>query len=135
MCSRLDAASIAVPAGDRPDSSAFSVARLGEGPQLHFSRFVQAGKACHQQNLIHGQTSPHLPPHGVLNANHHHARLQLHPLPRRFLHLRLSGPAESATRALRMRLQLRLPALPLRLMPGRARGGLIHHRPPRAGTG
>ena len=31
MCLRLDAASIAVPAGDRPDALAFSDARMGEG--------------------------------------------------------------------------------------------------------
>ncbi len=31
MCLRLNAAGIAVPTGDRPDSLAFSDARLGEG--------------------------------------------------------------------------------------------------------
>ncbi len=36
MCLRLNAASIAVPSGDRPGLSAFSGARLGEGLQFHF---------------------------------------------------------------------------------------------------
>ena len=35
MCLRLDAASIAVPSGKRPDPPAFSAAGLGEG--LHFT--------------------------------------------------------------------------------------------------
>ena len=46
MCLRLNAASIAVPSGDRPDSLAFSDARMGEG--LTFtseSRGVRKGLA------------------------------------------------------------------------------------------
>ena len=36
MCVRLNAARIAVPSGDRPDSLAFSDARMGEGLTIRY---------------------------------------------------------------------------------------------------